>query len=353
MPSELHIPITYLSNIHDHPNADNLAIAQVLGWQVILSKESLDPRKQVVYFAPDTMIPDDLAEEWGVKNYLHKGRVQSVRLRGEPSFGLCIPINEYLRGLEDATEYYESRGVKKWEPPTRHSSQSHRPFTPPPQNPAFWKYTHLANMRHYPSLFERNDVVVATEKIHGTNARIGMVRGELYVGSHRLERGTDDEIYNFPKNYRSIMDLLNVMKDRHGQFIIYGEIFGEGIQSLNYGTYRKFCAFDILVDGHFLDYPTFRYICNYHEIPMVPLLFEGQYGDFADMDNEWWATGDTRQWSGPDTIGLDGKARKRHMKEGFVIKPMIERSHPKIGRLALKYVSNDYLLSRQSDFKEE
>src|SRR5260221_357251 len=101
MPSELHIPITYLSDIRDHPNADNLVIAQVLGWQVILSKESFDPKRRVVYFAPDTFIPDNLADEWGVKNYLHKGRVQSVRLRGEPSFGLVIPMNDYLRGLED------------------------------------------------------------------------------------------------------------------------------------------------------------------------------------------------------------------------------------------------------------
>jgi len=47
---------------------------------------------------------------------------------------------------------------------------------------------------------------------------------------------------------------------------------------------------------------------------------------------------------------IDGYAK--HLREGVVVKPLIERHDLKIGRAIAKYVSDDYLLAKHSDFAE-
>lgn len=37
-----------------------------------------------------------------------------------------------------------------------------------------------------------------------------------------------------------------------------------------------------------------------------------------------------------------------HIREGVVVKPEIESSHPKIGRKILKYINDDYLIMKES-----
>jgi hypothetical protein len=37
-----------------------------------------------------------------------------------------------------------------------------------------------------------------------------------------------------------------------------------------------------------------------------------------------------------------------HIREGVVVKPTIERTDPKIGRVVLKYLNDDYLLQKES-----
>jgi hypothetical protein len=39
----------------------------------------------------------------------------------------------------------------------------------------------------------------------------------------------------------------------------------------------------------------------------------------------------------------------KHLREGVVVKPLIERHD---GRIVLKYISDDYLLAKHSDFAE-
>jgi len=38
-----------------------------------------------------------------------------------------------------------------------------------------------------------------------------------------------------------------------------------------------------------------------------------------------------------------------HIREGVVVKPVVERIDPKIGRTALKYIGESYLFSRSAE----
>ena len=118
--------------------------------------------------------------------YLSKQRVRCTRLRGEPSFGLAITPDEDWPLGENVAEHYS---LIKYEPPVREPGSRGGP--PPdalPEHPLFPRYTDIENLRNFPHLLEEGEMVVVTEKIHGTNTRIGMIEGELMAGSHRLRR---------------------------------------------------------------------------------------------------------------------------------------------------------------------
>ena len=88
-----------------HPNADRLEIVKVLGTQFVTVKGKFQAEDLCVYFPPDMLIPEDLAEKLGVANYLKHStfpgdlqksrcRIGAIRLRGTASFGFGITVGE-------------------------------------------------------------------------------------------------------------------------------------------------------------------------------------------------------------------------------------------------------------------
>jgi RNA ligase (TIGR02306 family) len=179
---------------------------------------------------------------------------------------------------------------------------------------------------------------VVTEKLHGTNSRIGMVDGEWLAGSHRVQRGEGDEVYWSPRRHAE--KLVEALGKYHRQVVLYGEIVGSDVQSLDYGYkgYEGYKAFDLMVDGRYADYHTFYVACLNYDVPMVPMLYFDKY---ESMDNI--------KISAKGTTAIDGA---EHIREGVVVKPLLERHDPKIGRAIAKYCSDDYLLAKRSDFAE-
>jgi RNA ligase (TIGR02306 family) len=334
--SSLIVPVAYIHDVRPHPNADSLDIAEVLGWQVVVKRGSFANGDHVVYFPPDTLLPKELSDRFGVTQYLSKQRIQSTRLRGEPSFGLVMPVEDLSWQVgQNVAEYY---GVSKWEPPVR--DRGRHPIANEhqvPRNPLFPQYTEIQNLRHFPDLLLDDETVVITEKIHGTNSRIGMVEGEWLAGSHRIQRGPGDDLYWSPRDQAEWM--VSVLGKVHKQVILYGEIYGAEVQSLDYGClgHEGYAAFDLMIDGRYLDWHSFQVLCHIYQVETVPMLFMGTFS--LEMVRKL-SKGNTR-------------LSAQHIREGVVVKPIVERSHPKIGRVVLKYVSDDYLLAKKSDFKEE
>lgn len=356
MPSPLHVPLATISQITPHPNADSLDIAQVLGWQCVVGRNQFKEGDAVVYFPPDTMLPRELSDAWGVTQYLSKQRIRATRLRGESSFGLVMPVDilsddgetlPYIEPGSDVSSYFP--GVTKWEPPTRESQRGQGKFIPNydavPRNPLFAEYTHIHNLRHYPDLIGSDELVVVTEKLHGTNSRIGIVDGEWLAGSHHVQRGPGDALYWSPKPVVEAM--VMALAKYHKQVVVFGEILGSDVQSLDYGFkgHAGYAAFDLMIDGGYVDYSSFWELCAFYEVPFAPLLYQGRF-DFNEVRNA--SKGRTTILQCND----DGSVKPLHLREGVVVKPLIERHDPKIGRCVLKYVSDDFLLAKKSDFAE-
>lgn len=339
MPSPFVIPVAEIRRVRPHPNADSLAIAEVLGWQCVVGRNQFKEGQRVVYFPSDTKLDPEFSDILGVTQYLHKGRIKPTRLRGEPSFGLVVHCkNDEWQVGDNVAEHFP--GASKYEPPTREASPGQGKFIPNPnavpRNPNFPEYYGINNLRHYPDIFGPDELVVVTEKLHGTNSRIGMVDGEWLAGSHHVQRGEADEVYWSPRKHAE--KLVEALGKYHRQVVLYGEILGDSVQSLDYGYkgHEGYYAFDLMIDGRYVDYWTFKTTCWLYDVPLVPVLYDGPY-DF-DMIREF-AKGQTF---------LDAE----HIREGVVVRPLIERHDPRVGRVIMKFVSDDYLLAKRSDFTE-
>ena len=341
--SSLIVEVTTIKEVLPHLGADLLEIVTIEGkeWQNVVRKsDGYFVGEKVVFVPPDAMIPLDLAERWNVKQHLGiksnatSGRLRFAKIRGVPSFGTVQKVDDesWEIGL-DVAEYY---GITKYEPPVTRTEGDALP-----DHPLFVKYTDIQNLRNFPDIFEPTEHVVITEKIHGQNVRVGIIDGERMAGSHNLRR-TQPEAgkfspYWFPFSLPGVEKLLTELGKHTYQIILFGEVFGKGIQTMSYGYNNGigFRVFDMMVGGKYVDHDFLVKTCNFYKVDMVPVLEQ----DLFSFDRV------VELSKGNTTIGGD------HIREGVVVKAYEERGtdNPKVDRAILKYINDDYLFSKHSD----
>ena len=296
--------------------ADNIELVVVNGWNAITKKGEHKEGDLVVVATTDAIIPQQLSDNMGVTNYLRKGgRVRTVKLRGVYSECLIIPM-KYVKGkgVKDipGTDLMETLGIFKYEPPVKMMALSNGKKVRYHQNPNFHIYYKFPNMKNVPDMFTEEDEVVISRKFHGTNARYGIVRKkklslwdkvrkffgnewvefEYVYGSHNVEKGSDSQGFYDTDVWREVADDYQIRKKLWAHvkdtyypeeltkgFIIYGEIYGKGIQkNYDYGLDEiRFAGFDVEVDGVYQDYLNEKAHFNCLELPRVPELYVGNW----------------------------------------------------------------------------
>ncbi len=390
--SDLHVPLTTVDDVRPHPNADKLDIAVVKGWQVVVGKDSLVKGYPVVFIPPDAVVSDEWAMKWGIYkpaadlnkgvDYRGKGgRIRAVRLRGEPSFGLVIAVDfDLARDLAKAGFKSEDNvasffGITKYVPPARPRRGVGGETDTLREYPLFYRYTDIENLRHNPTLFDGLEVVI-TEKIHGANSRVGYIDGTAVAGSHRVQRKhpslvrneaeykayeaaygqwhaslswprrwwydtfggrpprfdinitTKPSVYWRPFEIDGVKAMLHALGRLHKQVILYGELYGPGVQALTYGVEQgkvAYAAFDLMIDGQYVEHETFEVLCRTFGIPIAPVLATGT----ATFD-------DLRQMAEGPTV-LNGGP---HLMEGIVVKALRGE------RVVAKLVSDSFLTGK-------
>lgn len=367
MSSDLTVPVTTVNNIREHPNADKLLLADALGWQIVMGKDNAYTEGQrIVFVQPDSVLHEKLSDALGITQYLSlvkykvtEGqtpedkfyRVKQVRLRGEPSYGATIGPEFMLKhfgidlnALELEADLRETLGIHKFEPPVRPQAGDILSY----EHPLFHRYTNIQHLRRYPNLIPKDATVVATEKIHGTNSRVALIDGEWVAGSHKLqrERPADNELaqnmYWFPYTIDSVRQMLEYLSQKHKQVVLYGEVYGKVQKGYNYGLEGKlgYRAFDLYLDGEYVDFYQFEAICKGFGVPIVPVLgiFPYRFEHVKELVE------------GYDRTTIGGAT---HPIEGAVIKTVKEMRDPRLGRLILKYISDAYMFdNKKSDFTE-
>jgi len=308
-----------IGEIRPIEGADNIELAIVNGWHAITKKGEYEVGNKVVIATTDAVIPVELSDSMGVTGYLRKGqRVRTVKLRGVYSECLImsknvIPALRKHPTIAEGEDLMELLGIVKYEPPVKmvEMSVGGRKFKYH-QNPNFHVYYKFPNLKNVPDLFTEEDSVSITRKLHGTNARYGIVRkkklsildrikkffGNKWVdfewvyGSHNVEKGSDSQGFYSTDVWRTVADGNNIQyklweyvkkyytPERLGSgIVIYGEIYGHGIQkNYDYGlTDIRFAGFDVEIDGVYQSFFTERGIFDELDLPKVDLLYTGPW----------------------------------------------------------------------------
>ena len=156
----------------------------------------------------------------------------------------------------------------------------------------FAKYPKLAHLDRRPELFAVKQVV-AVEKLHGTNFRVGIPAGASGVdaicfGGRNESFGTTGGA-DFYKGrpvrwFRERPELLDALvahvRERgYGDVVIYGEICGAGIQrGVRYRTDHEvtFRAFDLAIGENLATEEAFLDLCESTALPRAPEVWRGE-----------------------------------------------------------------------------
>jgi RNA ligase (TIGR02306 family) len=319
--SEFHVRIVKIDKVDKHPNADTLSLTSVEGYPVVFRTGEFSEGDLAVYLPVDSVVPD--TEQWAWLN--GRRRVRAKRLRGIFSMGLLAPLPVTAVGLPIGINLQSLMQIEKWEPPVKlgfNTEAEACPFT-------FPEYSDLEGFRKYGHAIYTGEEVVVTEKLHGTNSRYVFKDGRLWAASHRVVR--KDLPGSLYWEVAKSFDLANKLS-KYPDLVFFGEIYGKGVQDLIYGeNHVAWRCFDILDlnTQRYLNYTDFTAITSDLALPTVPVLYLGGWkNELAELRN------------GPSTLA-------GHIREGFVVKPIVERFNVEIGRVALKYVGEDYLLRKE------
>ena len=312
--------VARINEIKPIPGADNIEQGVIGGWNCIIKKGEYKVNDLVVVATTDAVIPVELSDAMNVTNYLRKGqRVRTVKLRGVYSECLIIPFTyasiSSKKILVEGSDCMDILGVFKYEPPATQIQLSSGRKIRYHQNPNFTVYHKFPNAKNVAGMFTEEDRVEITRKLHGTNARYGIVKKtklsiwdkckkffglanrwieyEYVYGSHNVEKGSDSQGFYSTDVWREVADKDAIKQklwahvtefytpEQIGSgLVMYGEVYGPGIQkNYDYGLKElKFAGFDLTLDGEYMDphAAMIDIMLNMH-LSYVPILYVGPW----------------------------------------------------------------------------
>jgi hypothetical protein len=350
--SEFHVVCVRIGSIEKHPNADSLSITNIHGgYPVIFRTGDFTEGQLACYIPVDAEVPlcNPEFRFLDAGKGRDKERVRAKRLRGVFSMGLLVPAPSFATEGDDLQEWF---GVTKWEPESerepapdnRKARRSwHRTWfgsvvykirqllgLAPPTPPKVPVYD-IEGLRKYKDLLQEGEEVVIREKVHGCSSRYIHTGKHFFIGSRTVMTR------NGPNVWKTVADRyhLEAKLKQHPGVVLFGEVYGS-VQDLKYGVPAdeevRFIAFDALWpnnDGtrRWLSNDDLERFCASLSIPMAPVLYRGP-----------WSKDLVKLSEGKTTMpGAD------HVREGFVVRPAIERHDPRFGRVQLKLAGESYL----------
>lgn len=274
--------IQLVAEIRPIEGADAIEVARINNWNVVVKKDEFKVGDFCVYFEIDSFLP--IREEF---EFLRKSsykkmvdqegfRLKTIRLRGQLSQGLLLPIHILPLGevVSEGMDVTEMLGIVKYEPPipAELAGKVKGNF------PSFLHKTDEERVQNltkfYDNWTEQELDFYVTEKLDGSSATFYINNGEFGVCSRNLDLAETEE-NTFWKVARELK-IEEKLRASARNLAIQGELIGEGIQGNPYGikgqTVKFFNVFDIDSQTYY-GLPMFLAIMKHEfKLETVPVL---------------------------------------------------------------------------------
>jgi RNA ligase (TIGR02306 family) len=259
--------IRKIESINPIDGADAIEVATVGGWKVVVKKGEFFVGDLALYFEIDSWIPTELApflskgkeprEFEGVKGE----RLRTIKLRGQLSQGLLMPVNILPDGDccmdgnigEDVSEIL---GIKKWEKPMNAQLAGMARGNFPTQIPKTDQERAQNLVKEITTVINDGTRFEVTEKLEGSSMTCYLIEGVFGVCSRNLDlKETEGNAFWATARREGVEEKMRAI-DPYWSFAIQGELIGPGIQGNIYNLKEtKFYVFDIynIQTGGYLD----------------------------------------------------------------------------------------------------
>jgi hypothetical protein len=367
------VNVVKIEEILPCPNADNLGIVYIGGYQCVVQKAAYKAGDLALYIQPDTVVPvhpafsflwDNIPPQEVIPE--RKRRITVRKFRGNWSEGLLMPVSEFetkmippgmnhpvimqTQGWEEGDDVAELLGFTHYEEPDpsyvlgkqgrkltlwqrilKFFGFGYKPYGPK-DGPGQYD---VESVKNYPRALAEGEEVIATEKIHGSNARYyfdgDKKKPTFWVGSHNKWWKDKTNIWWRVAEKNPWIEAFCRANPKH---TLRGEVTPTQ-KGYQYGNTpeEQFFAFDVQCpDGSYVDKQ--RLVLN-GTFPLlnsimktVPVVYSGPY-DAAKLKEL--------------AEGMSLVDGAKHIREGVVISSATERTVRGLGRAQLKLKSLKFL----------
>jgi len=176
------------------PNADAIECAQVLGWSTVVRKGEFAVGDLCVWHCPDTVV--DISRPRYALLAKSKGRIRTLRLRGQVSQGLALPLHLFpelvtTQPSQEHADVTDDVGIRKYEKPAVSGNRYGALY----EWPTFLRKTDEPNLRNYPDSLVRDYAgkeAYVTMKCDGSSITMFLRNGVFGVCQRNFETRRSD-----------------------------------------------------------------------------------------------------------------------------------------------------------------
>jgi len=379
--SKFEVKVRRVNAIEPHSKADRLEFVAIDGYRALVRKGQYKLGDLVVYLPEAAVTTPFILQTVGLwDNERQEGkcagnggmRIKALRLRGSLSQGLVYPLQHcpghtvpgwYLEDehnsihrVEEGQDVADLLGVRKYKPEIPEDLDGLVFDAGIEIMPRF----DVEDIKKFPDVLRDGELVRMTEKLHGTFSVFLLlppehahpVHGDFVVSSKGLsEQGlafqncADNQGNAYIRAAATLqvyskMVLLRASLAAAGHdvsvpVVLLGEVLGSASQQdLKYGEKLALAVFDIGLGWRsslqFFAPAEVEKLAAGLGLRTAPVVYEGPFSREAL----------THHTAGTETFSGKGL----HLREGVVVRPLVERRDAELGRVLLKSVSEDYLL---------
>lgn len=329
-----------IKHVRPIEGADNIESVGVLGWECVSKKGEFREGDLCVYFEIDSLLPEEERYEFLRKSSyrpdINKFRLKTVRLKGQISQGLALPISLFPEAAdaEVGGDLTDALKVEKWEPPIpaqivgdARSFSWPIPKTDEPrvqQDDEMHFLECLSGRAYYISL-----------KLDGTSCTfiVDPRDGEYHVcgRNYSYKRVPGHSFWQISDRY-SIEERLRAAD---GKYALQGEVVGPGIQKNRMGLKSvDFYVFNVVdvstgIKLHIDDAVSFA---NNIGVKFVPIIERGESFGYSQ--------GDLLEIAKGKYIDHFIGAKEWEDREGVVVRSLC-------GLVSFKAINNEFLLKEK------